>query len=1264
MLAAIFVFGAAVFSGEAHAQSTSTTTTTSSLNPSQYSQSVTFAATIAGNGNGAPTGAVQFMDGASALGSAVTVNTLGVGHALAAGQNHACALTAAGGVKCWGIDYYGELGVAAEAGNQAPNLPAGVSGLGSGVVAIATGSFHTCALTLAGGAKCWGDNGFGQLGVTATSGSNNPNPDPVDVSGLTSGLVAIAAGYGHTCALTAAGGVKCWGVNEYGELGVADNSGTLNPNPTPVDVSGLTSGVIAIAAATDGEHACALTVGGGVKCWGDNYYGELGNSATAGSSGPNPTPVDVDGLTSGVTAIAAGQYHTCALTAVGGVKCWGYNHYGQLGVTDNNGNDNPNPRPIDVPGLGSGIVAIAGGELHTCALTAVGAVKCWGDNYYGQLGVTDNNGNHNPNPTPIDVPGLGSGVAALALGANYTCVLTAAGGVECLGNNEGGQLGVATNAGENDPNPTPLDVTDFGAGSALVFGNATLTTTALTAGNHSITAAYTSDNSNVHSASTSDPVSQDVDLASSITSADQTTFTVGQPGSFTMTTTGYPVPALSESGALPSGVTFLDNGNGTATITGVPSAGTGGSYPVTLTASNGVGSDATQIFTLTINQPPAVTSASSTSGTVGSPLTFTVTTTGFPTPALNESGALPSGVSFIDNGDATATLSGTPGTGGGGSFPVTLTVSNGAAPDATQNFTLTIAKGTASVSLSPLPNPAKIGQSVTLTASLSGPAAASGSVTFKDGATTLGSSNVSGVTAVTSTSTLAVGSHSLTALFNGNSDLDAATSSAQQLTVAKGATTVVASALPTTAKPGQAVTLKATIAVTAPAAGNPTGSVAFKDGTRTLGSGTVSSRKAMFSTSALTIGTHAINASYGGDGNLTSSAASATVKVSAAVGTETKVNTTIAGAQQTPAIAALKSGSVIVWASNGEDKSGYGIYMQRFSAAGTKAGAETQANTTTAGAQLMPAVAGLKSGGFIVVWQSANEDKSGLGIYGQIFAANGKPSGKEFKVNTTTKGDQSLPSVASLTSSGFVVAWTSNAQDGSGLGVYAQMYDATGKASGTEFKVNTATAGDQSNPSVAGLTGGGFVIAWQGPDANGLGVYMQRYAATGKAQGNETLVNKTTVSDQSAPSIAPLDTGGYVIAWQSNLGDGSGLGVYMQRFNPAGAKSGSEVRVNTTTVSDQSAPAVSGFSDGGYVVLWQSQNQDGSGWGVYAQAFNDAGKAVNAEFLVNTTTAGDQLQPAVAAFASGAFTAAWTSTSPGAAAQDIATARFAVPGTH
>ena len=181
-----------------------------------------------------------------------------------------------------------------------------------------------------------------------------------------------------------------------------------------------------------------------------------------------------------------------------------------------------------------------------------------------------------------------------------------------------------------------------------------------------------------------------VDQAPAITSANSTTFTAGTLGTFTVTASGYPVAGLSTSGTLPGGVTFKDNGNGTATLSGTPAAGTGGSYSITITASNGIGSNATQNFTLTVDQAPAIASAGSATFTTGAPGTFTVTATGYPVAGLSESGTLPSGVTFKDNGDGTATLAGTAAAGTAGSYTLTITAGNGVSPSFMQTFTLTV----------------------------------------------------------------------------------------------------------------------------------------------------------------------------------------------------------------------------------------------------------------------------------------------------------------------------------------------------------------------------------------------------------------------------------------------------------------------------------------------------------------------------------------------------------------------------------------------
>src|SRR5207248_2608956 len=155
----------------------------------------------------------------------------------------------------------------------------------------------------------------------------------------------------------------------------------------------------------------------------------------------------------------------------------------------------------------------------------------------------------------------------------------------------------------------------------------------------------------------------------------------------------FPTPTLSETGTLPSGVTFVDNHNGTGTLSGTPASGTAGTYSITFTASNNVGTPATQAFTVTVNNPSAasaITSASSTTFTVGATGTFSVTTTGTPTPTLTETGTLPSGVTFVDNHNGTGTLSGIPASGTAGTYSITFTANNGVGTPTTQTFTVTV----------------------------------------------------------------------------------------------------------------------------------------------------------------------------------------------------------------------------------------------------------------------------------------------------------------------------------------------------------------------------------------------------------------------------------------------------------------------------------------------------------------------------------------------------------------------------------------------
>lgn len=313
--------------------------------------------------------------------------------AISAGNDHTCALTTNGGVKCWGDNFYGRLGDNTTTDRL---IPTDVPGLTSGVSAVSTGMTHTCAVTTGGGVKCWGGNYAGQVGDNTVV----HRQVPVGVWGLGSGVLSVRTGDHHTCALTTGGAVWCWGRT-------LQNNGTWVNRRMPVQVQGLGSGVQAISAG--GTHTCALTTGRAVKCWGTGASGELGDDSATDRS----TPVQVSGLGSGVQAISAGFRYTCALTTDGRVKCWGDNGLGRLG----DGTTTTRIVPANVLGLTGNTMTISAGVIHACATTADGAAKCWGGNWEGHLG----DGTTTDRLIPVDVFGLsGSGSVAASFFENTT----------------------------------------------------------------------------------------------------------------------------------------------------------------------------------------------------------------------------------------------------------------------------------------------------------------------------------------------------------------------------------------------------------------------------------------------------------------------------------------------------------------------------------------------------------------------------------------------------------------------------------------------------------------------------------------------------------------------------------------------------------------------------------------------------------------------------------------------------------------------------
>lgn len=374
--------------------------------------------------------------------------------AASAGPWNTCAILSNGTAYCWGNNWAGQLG---DASLNLRTTPTDLNGYGPQASHLSAGAVTTCLAGEDGAAKCWGDNREGQLGT----GDLVPSGKPVGVWGLNSGVTSIAVGGMHVCAVFNGGG-RCWGNNSSGQLGDFTQTSRLKPitpfglssNVSAVD-AGVTRSVAVSAAggilrwgdsytfpmahtgfgsnvvmASSGDgYTCVLRQTSALLCEGNNTYGQLG----VGTTDNHTVPITVTGMSSNVTFISAGLNHACATLDTGDVACWGKNDYGQLG----DGSKEQRLLPVLVSGLADDAIAVSAGANHTCALLYTGAVQCWGDNQYGQLG----DGTQQQHSNPVSVLGLASGVTSLDLGDNHSCALAGPGRVKCWGDNREGQLG-------------------------------------------------------------------------------------------------------------------------------------------------------------------------------------------------------------------------------------------------------------------------------------------------------------------------------------------------------------------------------------------------------------------------------------------------------------------------------------------------------------------------------------------------------------------------------------------------------------------------------------------------------------------------------------------------------------------------------------------------------------------------------------------------------------------------------------------------------
>lgn len=386
---------------------------------------------------------------------------------IAAGHEHTCALIDGGRLRCWGRGEFGQLGYGNTDIVGDDELPSDVGDveLPSPVVQLSLGGQHSCAILQDGGLRCWGLNDRGQLGY----GNFNNFGDDESLASLPAisvpPAIDVQLGHRHTCARVGAGEVRCWGFDDEGQLGYGASFAIEDEPPLPGPALAL--GGTASGLAAGWFHSCVTFVDGGVRCWGRNDYGQLGygNTNNIGDNElPNAVglvdliPVQLPANTE-VVAIVPGGNHTCALLGGGEVMCWGANSSGQLGGGDINtiGDDElPSSRaPVAIGGPAKALVA---GANHTCALRTDGSVICWGDNAVGQLGYAHTiNIGDDELPEIVGSVDLGDQVLQLTAGANHTCALRRDHSVLCWGQNNYSQLGLGSSVTVGD-NEFPSDV--------------------------------------------------------------------------------------------------------------------------------------------------------------------------------------------------------------------------------------------------------------------------------------------------------------------------------------------------------------------------------------------------------------------------------------------------------------------------------------------------------------------------------------------------------------------------------------------------------------------------------------------------------------------------------------------------------------------------------------------------------------------------------------------------------------------------------------
>lgn len=350
------------------------------------------------------------------------------------------------------------------------------------------------------------------------------------------------------------------------------------------------------------------------------------------------------------------------------------------------------------------------------------------------------------------------------------------------------------------------------------------------------------------------------------------------------------------------------------------------------------------------------------------------------------------------------------------------------------------------------------------------------------------------------------------------------------------------------------------------------------------------------------------------------------------------------GDQLRPDLAPARDGGfLVVWGSAHNPDAGVDIYGRFYQGDSSPAGEPFRINSTTGGEQHNPAAAALAGDAFVVVWNGDRQDDRGWDVQGQILSPHGRQQGAEFVVSHVHQsGDQTLPTVAARPDGQYLVAWQGTGP-GDDRGIFAQLFNGPEDYHGTGITVKSEAKTAQRYPDVAAANDG-YVVVFEDKSAPGDsdGISVQRIGADGTIVGSLLRANSHVEGKQRYPRVAGLNGGGFVVVWNSAAQDGWGLGVYGQFYDDSSNPVGREIRLNTTTEGDQWTPAVCDGNDGQAMVAWLGDQQDGDSGSVVARFLGNSGSGSD-EFLLNTYTTSSQFIRSVCRLSNGRFAAAWES---------------------